>query len=85
MGDCPHGGREWGSVPRGHEIEEERGSVPRGDDGGAWVVGRWGGEIIGNDNFGAGYFANDKFTISLHGQQNDILSATSARKGKMAS
>ena len=42
MGDCPHGGREWGSVPRGHEIEEERGSVPRGDDGGGWSVGELG-------------------------------------------
>jgi len=60
------------------------GSVPKGDDGVDWDSGL-GCEIIGNDNFGAGYFANDKFTISLHGQQNDILSATSARKGKMAS
>ena len=34
-------------------------------------------EIIVSDNFGARYFANDKFTISLHGQRNDILSATS--------
>ena len=61
------------------------GTVPTGDDGVDWDSGDGGGEIIGNDNFGAGYFANDKFTISLHGQQNDILSATSARKGKMAS
>ena len=57
-----------------------RNGGPRGYDDVCWVLGEAGGcEIIGYDNFGARYFANDKFTISLHGQRNDILSATCAR------